>query len=159
MNHEPNKQHYQTLDRQSIWHPYTRFSALKAESLPIITHGGGAYLYDVDGRKYLDAISSWWACNLGHGHPAIVDAIIRQTRELQHSILGNLSHPRAIELASMIVGLFPDDRRVMIASDGACAGEAALKIAMQYWYNIGLVHKTKFISLDLAYHGDNRCAV
>jgi adenosylmethionine-8-amino-7-oxononanoate aminotransferase len=159
MKNDQDLQHYQTLDRQSIWHPYTRFSALKTGPLPIITHGEGAYLYDAEGRKYMDAISSWWACNLGHGHPAVIDAIIRQTRELQHSILGNLSHPRAIELASMIVGLFPDDRRVMFASDGSCAVEAALKIALQYWYNMGQTLKTKFMSLDFAYHGDTLGAV
>lgn len=159
MKNEQDLRHYQMLDRQSIWHPYTRLSAVKAGPLPIITHGEGPYLYDAEGRKYLDAISSWWACNLGHGHPAIIEAIIRQTRELQHSILGNLSHPRAIELASLIAGLFPDDRRVMFASDGSCAVEAALKIAMQYWHNMGQIHKTKFVSLDFAYHGDTLGAV
>ena len=154
-----NRLPYQTMDRQSIWHPYTKFSALEAGPLPVITHGEGAFLYDEEGRKYLDAISSWWACNLGHGHPRIVEAIIRQTRELQHSILGNLSHPRAIELASRLTALFPDDRRVMFASDGSCAVEAALKIALQYWYNIGQVNKTKFVALDFAYHGDTLGAV
>ncbi len=150
------------MDQQNqngIWHPYTRFSAVKAAPLPIITHGEGVFLYDAEGRKYLDAISSWWACNLGHGHPAIIDAIIRQTRELQHSILGNLSHPRAIELATRIGGLFPDKRHVMFASDGSCAVEASLKIALQYWYNIGQRQKTKFISLENAYHGDTLGAV
>lgn len=154
-----SRANYQTMDRQSIWHPYTKFSALEAAPLPVITHGEGAFLYDAEGRKYLDAISSWWACNLGHGHPRIVEAIIRQTRELQHSILGNLSHPRAVELASRLTGLFPDDRRVMFASDGSCAVEAALKIALQYWYNIGQVNKTKFVALDFAYHGDTLGAV
>lgn len=150
---------YHDLDRQSLWHPYTRFSALEAAPLPVITRGEGVFLYDAEGRKYLDAISSWWACNLGHGHPRIVEAIVRQARELQHSILGNLSHPRAIELASMITGLFPDDRRVMFASDGSCAVETALKIALQYWYNIGKPEKTKILSLDFAYHGDTLAAV
>lgn len=159
MKNELELSRYQAMDRQSIWHPYTRFSAINAGPLPIMTRGEGIYLYDAEGRKYLDAISSWWACNLGHSHPAVMDAIIAQTRELQHSILGNLSHPRAIELASMIADLFPDDRRVMFASDGSCAVEAALKIALQYWYNIGQTRKTKFISLDFAYHGDTLGAV
>ncbi len=159
MDARPDNERYQIMDRQSIWHPYTRFSALECKPLPLITHGEGAFLVDDEGRKYLDAISSWWACNLGHGHPRIIEAIIRQTRELQHSILGNLTHPRAIELASMIVGLFPDDRRVMFASDGSCAVEASLKIALQYWYNIGKPQKTKFVALDFAYHGDTLGAV
>ena len=159
MEARPDHERYQIMDRQSIWHPYTRVSALESKPLPLITHGEGVFLVDDEGRKYLDAISSWWACNLGHGHPRIIEAIIRQTRELQHSILGNLTHPRAIELASMIVGLFPDDRRVMFASDGSCAVEAALKIALQYWYNIGKPQKTKFVALDFAYHGDTLGAV
>ena len=154
-----NHEYYQAMDRQSVWHPYTKFSALKEASLPVIIRGEGAFLYDDEGRKYLDAISSWWACNLGHGHPRIIEAIVRQSRELQHSILGNLTHPRAVELASMIVGLFPDDRRVMFASDGSCAVETALKIALQYWYNIGQTEKTRFVALDFAYHGDTLGAV
>lgn len=159
MGTTPDRDRYQAMDRQSIWHPYTRFSTLQGGPFPVITHAEGVFLYDAEGRKYLDAISSWWACNLGHGHPRIIDAIIRQTHELQHSILGNLSHPRAIELAAMITDLFPDERRVMFASDGSCAVEAALKIALQYWYNVGKPGKTKFVALDFAYHGDTLGAV
>lgn len=159
MSTTPEHVRYQMLDRQSLWHPYTRFSALEAQPLPVITHGEGVFLYDDGGRKYLDAISSWWACNLGHGHPRIIEAIIRQTRELQHSILGNLSHPRAIELAARITGLFPDERRVLFASDGSCAVEAALKVALQYWHNLGQSGKNKFVALDFAYHGDTLGAV
>lgn len=150
---------YRMMDRQSVWHPYTKMSALDAGPLPLITHGEGVYLYDSDGRRYLDAISSWWACNLGHQHPRIVEAIVRQTRELQHSILGNLSHPRAVEAASMLVDLFPDERRVMFASDGSSAVEASLKIALQYWHNSGRTMKNKFVALDFAYHGDTIGAV
>lgn len=159
MANRPDHARYLSLDRRSLWHPYTRFSALEAGPLPVITRGEGVYLYDDQGRKYLDAISSWWACNLGHGHPRVIEAIVRQARELQHSILGNLSHPRAIELAATLAGLFPDDRRVMFASDGSCAVEAALKIALQYWYNLGQTEKTKFVALDFAYHGDTLGAV
>ncbi len=150
---------YQAMDRQSVWHPYTKASVLDAAPLPLITRGEGIYLYDSEGRRYLDAISSWWACNLGHNHPRIVEAIVRQARELQHSILGNLSHPRAVEAASMLVDLFPDERRVMFASDGSSAVEAALKIALQYWHNSGKIRKTKFAALDFAYHGDTLGAV
>ncbi len=154
-----DKTRYEAMDRQSIWHPYTKHSVIESGPLPIITRGEGVYLYDATGRKYLDAISSWWACNLGHGHPRLVEAIIRQTKELQHSILGNLSHPRAIELATMLNDLFPDDRRVMFASDGACAVEAALKIALQYWYNLDRPEKCRFAALDFGYHGDTLGAV
>jgi len=147
------------MDRETLWHPYTKRSAAEAGTLPILCRGEGPYLFDEEGRRYLDAISSWWSCNLGHGHPRIVEAIIRQARELQHSILGNLSHPRAIELAARLAGLFPDRRRVLFASDGASAVEAALKIALQYWWNVDRPGKRRFAALDFAYHGDTLGAV
>jgi adenosylmethionine-8-amino-7-oxononanoate aminotransferase len=158
MNPVPTRP-YQEMDERSLWHPYTRRSALDAAPLPVITRADGVYLFDSDGRRYLDAISSWWACNLGHNHPRLVEAIVRQARELQHSILGNLSHPRAIELATRLTAFFPDDRRVMFASDGSCTVEAALKIALQYWSNVGRPAKHKFVALDFAYHGDTLGAV
>ncbi len=154
-----NTDQYMDMDRQSIWHPYTRHSAADAIAFPIITRGEGVYLFDTEGNKYLDAISSWWACNLGHNHPRLVEAIIRQARELQHSILGNLSHPRAIELAAELVNLFSDPYHVLFASDGASAVEAALKIAIQHWHNLGHPERNRFASLENAYHGDTLGAV
>lgn len=150
---------YQQLDRNSIWHPYTKHSSASA-GLPVITRGAGPYLFDVEGHRYLDAVSSWWACNLGHGNPRIVKAITKQAGRLQHSILGNLSHPRAIELASRMVALFHGGpRRVLFASDGASAVEAALKIVLQYWHNVGRPERCRFASLREAYHGDTLGAV
>ena len=149
-----------TLDRRHLWHPYTKFSGLVPEPLPLIVRGEGLYLFDQAGRKYVDAIASWWCCALGHGHPRIIAAIERQTRELQHSILGNLSHPRAVELAAHLAALLPTpDRHVLFASDGASAVEAALKIALQYRHNIGQPRRTKFAALQDAYHGDTLGAV
>jgi len=137
-----------------IWHPYTKFSALEA-GLPLITRGDGIYLYDAQGTAYVDAISSWWCANLGHSHPKIVEAIQKQSAELQHSILGNLSHPRAIELSERLAGLMPTpDRHVLYASDGASANEAAIKVAVQYFHNIGQPERSGFVSLTNPYHGD-----
>lgn len=151
---------YREMDRAHVWHPYTKRSAVEKDSFPVIVRGKGVYLYDSEGRRYLDAISSWWACNLGHGHPRIVAAIVRQARELQHSILGNLSHPRAVELAARLAGLFPSPgRRILFAGDGASAVEAALKIALQYWSNTGHRERNKFASLREGYHGDTLGAV
>jgi adenosylmethionine-8-amino-7-oxononanoate aminotransferase len=150
---------YKEMDRQSIWHPYTRHSAAKAGDFPIITRGEGVHLFDTEGNKYVDAISSWWACNLGHNHPRLVEAIIRQARELQHSILGNLSHPCAIELAAELVNLFSSPCHVLFASDGASAVEAAIKIAIQHWHNLGHPERNRFASLENAYHGDTLGAV
>lgn len=151
---------YWELDRQHLWHPYTRFSALDEGPLPLIVRAEGLYLQSADGTKYVDAIASWWACALGHGHPDIVAAIRKQAEELQHSILGNLSHPRAVELAAEIARFFSDKRRhVLFASDGASAVEAALKIAAQYWQNVGCPERTRFAALRNAYHGDTLGAV
>ncbi|MDD5484205.1 MAG: adenosylmethionine--8-amino-7-oxononanoate transaminase, partial [Kiritimatiellae bacterium] len=105
------------------------------------------------------AISSWWGCSLGHSHPRIVAAIKQQSGKLQHSILGNMSHPPAIELAERLGRLFKDERRAFFASDGASAVEAALKIAVQYWHNTGRPERRRIVSLANAYHGDTLGAV
>ena len=166
-----NTEHYRNLDRRYLWHPYSRHSAIRDTAFPVIVRGEGIYLFDSDGRRYLDAISSWWACNLGHSHPRLVKAIASQAQCLQHSILGNLSHPGAIELAARLVELFPDQatperyakasrcRRVFFSGDGASAVEAALKMAVQYWYNRGRPERRSFVSLGNAYHGDTLGAV
>lgn len=147
-------EYYRELDQASLWHPYTRHSALR-DSFPVITRGEGTFLFDLEGNRYVDAISSWWACNLGHSHPRLVQAITTQAGELQHSILGNLTHPRAAELAYKLLGFFPDRRRrVLFASDGASAVEAALRVAVQYWHNIGEKGRFRFAAFEDAYHGD-----
>jgi adenosylmethionine-8-amino-7-oxononanoate aminotransferase len=141
-------------DLRHLWHPYTRRSVMETADFPVIVRGEGVYLEDSDGRRYFDAISSWWCCQLGHGHPRVVEAIVRQARELQHSILGNLSHPRAVELAAALAEQMPaSDVHVMFAGDGASAVEAALKIAVQYAHNRGRPRHS-FASLEGAYHGD-----
>ena len=143
-----------------VWHPYTRFSTFASDPLPVIVRGEGIYLFDEKGNRYIDAISSWWACALGHGHPRIIAAIQKQSTELQHSILGNLSHPRAIELAAKLARLMPTpERHVLFSSDGASAVEAALKIALQYWHNVSRPGKKRFAALEDGYHGDTLGAV
>ncbi len=142
------------MDRASVWHPYTRHSATR-EGFPVIARGEGVYLFDTEGNRYLDAISSWWACNLGHSNPRLVGALVSQARQLQHSILGNLTHPRAVELASSLAQFFPDTRRrTLFASDGASAVEAALRVAIQYWHNRGESGRIRFAAFEEAYHGD-----
>ncbi len=142
-----------------LWHPYTRFSAVH-EGLPCIVRGEGLHLIDDAGNRYVDAVSSWWACSLGHSHPRIVQAIQRQAEILQHSILGNLSHPPALALAAKLAALMPSpDRHVLFASDGASSVEAALKIALQYAHQTGHTNRTRFVSLKEAYHGDTLGAV
>ena len=145
---------YNDIDKASLWHPYTKHSAAR-QGFPVSASGEGVYLFDTEGNRYLDAISSWWACNLGHSNPRLVAALVSQARELQHSILGNLTHPRAVELSSALSGLFPGTgRRTLFASDGASAVEAALRVAIQYWHNRGEGDRTRFGAFEDAYHGD-----
>jgi len=142
-------------DLAHVWHPYTRRSTLTEDGLPLITSAEGVHLIASDGTRYIDAISSWWCCNLGHGRREIVEAIQKQAAVLQHSILGNMTHPSAIELAERLAHLMPTpDRHVLFASDGSSSIEQAVKIAIQYRANTGQTKRTMVACLDGAYHGD-----
>jgi adenosylmethionine-8-amino-7-oxononanoate aminotransferase len=142
-------------DLAHVWHPYTRRSTLTDEEMPVITSAEGIHLIADDGTRYIDAISSWWCCNLGHGCREIIEAIQHQAATLQHSILGNLTHPAAIELAERLARLMPTpDRHVLFASDGSSAIEQAVKIAIQTRANTGQTKRTLIACLDGAYHGD-----
>lgn len=142
-------------DLKHVWHPFTRFSSLKKTKPSILTRGEGLYLIDSKGNRYLDAISSWWACAVGHNHPRIVSAIQEQAAKLEHTVLANMSHPNVVELASRLAKLMPTpDRHTIFASDGACACEMAMKIALQYHVNCGISKRHKFLTLDQDYHGD-----
>lgn len=148
------------LDIRHLWHPYTDINAYEKGPNTCFDSADGVYLHTTDGRKMLDGISSWWATALGHSHPKIVNAIKEQAGILQHSILGNLSHPLAIRLAARLAELAPGDlNHCYFAADGASATEASLKMAIQYWANLGERGKTKFVSLEEGYHGDTLGAV
>ncbi|VGO22064.1 adenosylmethionine--8-amino-7-oxononanoate transaminase [Pontiella sulfatireligans] len=145
--------------KNKIFHPYTPFSNIEKGFLNIV-RGEGIYLFDDQGNKYVDIVSSWWAVALGHGHPKIVKAIQEQAGILQHSITGSLTHPTVLELAERLAGLMPTpDRHSVFASDGCSAVEAALKVAIQYWYNVDRPDKTWIIGMDQGYHGDSMGAL
>jgi len=142
-------------DLAHLWHPYTQINAFEKSTFPIIERAEGVYLYDTEGRAILDGISSWWACNLGHSHPKLVEAIRNQAEVLQHSILGGMTHPSAIRLSEKLAEMTPGNlSRCFFASDGASAVEAALKISLQYWHNLGKPERNEFATLADAYHGD-----
>lgn len=150
----------QELDYKHLWHPYTDINAYERKPYVCFERAEGTYLYDQDGRAVLDGIASWWAVALGHSHPRIVEAIREQAGILQHSILGNQAHPLAVKLAARLAELAPGDlNHCYFAADGASATEAALKIAIQYWYNRGVRGKTRFVALEEGYHGDTLGAV
>jgi adenosylmethionine-8-amino-7-oxononanoate aminotransferase len=148
------------IDIKHLWHPYTDIVSFEKKPFPIIERANGVYLYEVGGRPLLDGISSWWCVNLGHGHPRLIQAICEQAKMLQHCILGGLSHPKAIELAERLADIAPGPlNHVFFASDGACAVEAALKIALQYWTNSGVYRRKNFVCLADGYHGDTLGAI
>jgi adenosylmethionine-8-amino-7-oxononanoate transaminase len=141
-------------DRRHFWHAFTQMS--EYEPL-VIERAEGCWLVDVDGRRYLDGVSSLW-CNLhGHRHPRIDAAITEQLGKLAHATTLGMSNPPAIELARRLAALAPAGlNHVFYSSDGACAVEAALKIAFQYWQQCSSPQpqKQKYIAYDSAYHGD-----
>jgi adenosylmethionine-8-amino-7-oxononanoate aminotransferase len=147
-------------DIRVLWHPYTEITSFEASEFPIIERARGCSLFDVEGRELLDGISSWWCVNLGHSHPRLVRAIQEQAEKLQHTLLGGMSHPAAIALAERLARIAPGGLgHVLFASDGTSAVEAALKIALQRWTNLGESGRTSFIALEEGYHGDSLGAV
>jgi len=147
-------------DIKYLWHPYTDIKNFERTTFPIIKHGKGIFLYDTEGKKYFDGISSWWCVNFGHSRHELIEAIKEQSASLQHSILGGISHPEAIQLSKKLAKITPEGlNHAFYASDGSSATEAALKIALQYWCNIGVTNRTKFICLEDGYHGDTLGAI
>jgi len=120
----------------------------------VITKGKGMWLIDSNGNKLLDGVASMW-CNVwGHSKSELVNAMISQTRRLQHSSLFNLTNDKAELLAEKLVSISPGMKKVFYSDNGSTAMEIAFKMAIQYWQNIGIKDKTKFVSLENGYHGD-----
>jgi adenosylmethionine---8-amino-7-oxononanoate aminotransferase len=137
----------------SVWHPFTQ-EALDPPPIRI-ERGEGVFLYTRDGRKVLDAISSWWVNLHGHAHPLIAEAIAEQARKLEHVIFAGFTHDAAEELAWRLRRILPQPlQHVFFSDDGSTAVEVALKMALQFWRNLGESQKTRFVALEHAYHGD-----
>ncbi|MGH9395782.1 MAG: adenosylmethionine--8-amino-7-oxononanoate transaminase [Terriglobia bacterium] len=136
-----------------IWHPYTHPTLDPAPIL--IERAEGAYLYTADGRRLLDAVSSWWVTLHGHAQPRIAAAIAEQAGKLEQVIYAGFTHPKAEELAGRLGGVLPRGLEYLFFSDdGSTAVEVALKMAVQFWRNQGRPERKRFISLEHAYHGD-----
>jgi len=142
-------------DLKHNWHPYTQMKECKTIPPILIKRARGLKLYDEKGNWYYDTIASWW-CNVhGHNHPHIKRAINAQLKNLDHVLFAGFTHEPAIRLAEELVKLTPPNlTRVFYSDNGSTAVETALKMSFQYWHNIGKKKKTRFVSLDLAYHGD-----
>jgi adenosylmethionine-8-amino-7-oxononanoate aminotransferase len=146
-----------TDDRTYLWHPFTQQRGWHEEDAPIVERADGAYLWDVDGRRYIDGVSSLWCTVHGHRHPAIDIAIRDQLDKVAHSTMLGLTHGPAIELARRLVEITPPGlQRVFYSDSGSTATEIALKMAFQYWQQRGGAdaRRTRFVTLRNAYHGD-----
>ena len=138
---------------ESVWHPCTQMKQHETYPLVSIAHGDGVWLYDADGKRYLDGVSSWWVNLFGHNNTRIKDAIKQQLDTLEHVMLAGFTHEPVVELSEKLAKL-TGLGHAFYASDGASATEIALKMSFHYWRNCDKSSKTKFISLQNSYHGE-----
>ena len=140
---------------QSVWHPCTQMQHHESVPLVPVSHGRGAWLFDTDGRRYLDAISSWWVNLFGHANPRINAALKDQLDRLEHAMLAGFTHAPVVELSERLSALTGNVLgHCFYASDGASAVEIALKMSFHYWRNIGQPDKREFVCLQGSYHGE-----
>ncbi|MFO7541828.1 MAG: aminotransferase class III-fold pyridoxal phosphate-dependent enzyme [Thiobacillus sp.] len=143
----------QDRSRQFLWHPCTQMKSLEAEPPLAIARGEGVWLIDVEGRRYLDAISSWWVNLFGHCNPRINVAITDQLGRIEHVMLAGATHAPVVELSERLAKL-TGLGHAFYGSDGASATEIALKMSAHYWRNSGQPEKNGFVSLKNGYHGE-----
>jgi adenosylmethionine---8-amino-7-oxononanoate aminotransferase len=147
-------------DAAAVWHGFTQMSTYGDNAPIIVAEAEGRELIDVDGRRYLDAISSLWVTTLGHRVPELDQALRDQLDRVAHSTMLGNGNQVVIELAEALREVVPvDDAHVLFAGDGAAAVEQALKIAFQFWTNQGVTGRTRYLAFGDAYHGDTIGAI
>jgi adenosylmethionine-8-amino-7-oxononanoate aminotransferase len=140
-------------DRQVIWHPFTPQKQMR-DPLPIVS-GKGSLLFDEKGQSYIDAISSWWVTLHGHAHPYIAEKIYRQALTLEQVIFAGFTHEPAVTLAERLLPILPGEfRRIFYSDNGSTSTEVALKMSIQYWWNLGQKQRRKILAFSNSYHGD-----
>ncbi len=152
---------WQARDLSVLWHPCTQMRE-HPDILPLvpIARGEGAWLFDHDGNRYLDAVSSWWTNLFGHAEPRIAAAIAAQAMRLEQVMLAGFSHEPAIELAEALLRIAPTQAgraplaKVFYADNGSAGIEVALKMAFHWFHNQGEHRRTRFIALENGYHGE-----
>ena len=142
-------------DLKVLWHPCTQMSDHAWLPLVPIVRGQGCWLEDADGKRYFDAVSSWWVNLFGHAHPHISEAVAQQAATLEHVILAGFTHEPAVTLAERLLALAGEPyAKVLYADSGSAAIEIALKLSFHYWRNCGEAARTRFVVLDGGYHGE-----
>jgi adenosylmethionine---8-amino-7-oxononanoate aminotransferase len=140
-------------DAKVVWHPFTQHQTAPF-SIPIV-RGEGAYLYDDSGKKYIDAIASWWVNLHGHSHPYIAQKVAEQFSKLEQVIFAGFTHEPAVRLAERLLEILPENQAKIFYSDnGSTSVEVALKMSIQFFHNQGFTKKRKVIALENGYHGD-----
>lgn len=138
---------------RAVWHPCTQMQRHETFPLIPIARGEGVWLIDFDGKRYLDAVSSWWVNLFGHANPRINAALIDQLGRLEHVMLAGFTHQPVVELSERLAAL-SGLGHAFYGSDGASATEIALKMSFQYWQQSGAPQKSRFIHLEHSYHGE-----
>lgn len=142
-------------DAAVVWHGFTQMDCYRDNAPVVVERAAGRELIDVNGRRYLDAISSLWVTTLGHRVPELDAALVEQLGRVAHTTLLGNGNRIVIEFAEALARVVPVDRpHVLFASDGACSVEQALKMAFQYWRNRGMEGRTTYLAFGAAYHGD-----
>jgi adenosylmethionine-8-amino-7-oxononanoate aminotransferase len=142
-------------DAAVVWHGFTQMSCYADNDPIVVERAEGREVIDVEGRRYLDAISSLWVTTLGHRVPELDAALVEQAGKVAHSTMLGNGNRTTIELAEALAAVVPvDDPHFLFASDGAAAVEQALRIAFQFWTNQGVTGRTRYLALGGAYHGD-----
>lgn len=153
--HTDSKQDWVARSLQSVWHPCTQMQHHESMPLVALSHGRGAWLMDHEGKRYLDAISSWWVNLFGHANPRINNALKDQLDKLEHAMLAGFTHEPVVQLSEQLAartgGVLG---HCFYASDGASAVEIALKMSFHSWRNRELADKQEFVCLSGSYHGE-----
>ncbi|MDR6560278.1 MULTISPECIES: adenosylmethionine--8-amino-7-oxononanoate transaminase [unclassified Arcicella] len=140
-------------DAKVLWHPFTQHQTAPF-SIPIV-RAEGVYLFDENGKRYIDAIASWWVNLHGHSHPYIAQKVAEQFLKLEQVIFAGFTHEPAVRLAERLLEILPPNQQKIFYSDnGSTSVEVAMKMAFQYFHNQGIRKKTKIIALENGYHGD-----
>ena len=154
-----NNRSWAERDLRVLWHPCTQMR--DHEDLPPIAlrRGRGVWLEDFDGKRYLDAIGSWWVNLFGHANPRINAAIADQLGQLEHALLAGFTHAPVVQLSERLLALAPKGlARCFYAADGSSSVEVALKMSFHYWRNLGQA-RTRFVCLANGYHGETLAAL
>lgn len=139
-------------DKQYVWHPFTQHQTA-GDPLQVV-RAEGTLLFDIEGKSYIDANSSWWVNVHGHGHPHLAEAVNKQFMELEHVVFAGVTHPKAVELSELITKILPENfQRVFFSDNGSTSTEVALKMSFQYWFNKDEDRK-RVLAIEGAYHGD-----